>query len=530
MKTIGLKKLLYKNAPFFVFLMSFLVMLPAYNKFWAPYDEGFILEASYMANENMVPYRDFFILLYPPGQIYMIALLFKIFGTNLLIPRIYTIFMQSVLCAAVFYISGKIVKVRYAVIGTVILLSALASHGGSIPRPMWPGAALSIISIAFFINFIESRSKHYLILAGFFLGLTLLFRHDIALLTFLACLSGALMLNATLKDKIGYCCIYASLPLAAAGAVFLWLHHIGALYEAYRSLILFPRVFCAGEAAIPFPGFCFDVSMMMHKACNFIQRNQFYIPMIVNAVSAVFIFSEILSKKKLEKRGISLLILLFLGVFYIQQMIVRADAPHLAAAFPPCAILFSALFGYDMKYRNLFLKFAKTASIFFISCLMALYFYANSEFLFREIYRKAFIKKTIRPVQFKEGIVYVPDDERDNVISLINYIKDNTNADEKIYIGSLNHSVPQYGWCDLIYFLTGRMPAVKYYEMHPGLQNSESIQREMIMSLKRDCTRVLLLREFKSDTVPLGVLDIYIRKDYTLDKIIGSYHIYVSKK
>ena len=103
----GIKGFLGRNAVFFAFLVSFLVMFPTFNQFWAPEDEGIILGASYMVEKGMIPYRDFYILMYPPGQIYTIAGLFKIFGMKLAVPRIYTIFVQSIICACVFIYRKK---------------------------------------------------------------------------------------------------------------------------------------------------------------------------------------------------------------------------------------------------------------------------------------------------------------------------------------------------------------------------------------------------------------------------------------
>ena len=80
----------------------------------------------------------------------------------------------------------------------------------------------------------------------------------------------------------------------------------------------------------------------------------------------------------------------------------------------------------------------------------------------------------------------------------------------------------------MIYFLTGRLPAVKYHVMVPGLQSRDDIQEEMILSLKRHNVRVIILRDF-GETDIYGPLDKYIRREYRVDKIIDGQHIYVKK-
>lgn len=270
-----------------------------------------------------------------------------------------------------------------------------------------------------------------------------------------------------------------------------------------------------------------DFGMIFHRGCLYIKDNQFYIPVVICAATTLLISIELILKKKVDKKIASIIILLLLAAFYLQQVIVRADPGHLAAAFAPSAILFGLLFTYDMG-KSKFLKAVKTAGIFYVSLLMALFIYKNLELYYKNFIAKTFIKKTIKEVKFKHGSAYLPDDGRADFIALVKYIEDNTVAGEKIYIGNLKHMVPQYGWNELVYFLTERLPAVKYYEMHPGLQDDEAVQREMVRSLEENGTRVLLLRDF-GDTQKLGPLDKYIKASYRADKIIGSCHIYVKK-
>ena len=252
-------------------------------------------------------------------------------------------------------------------------------------------------------------------------------------------------------------------------------------------------------------------------------------PIIIYAITAFLIFAELISKKKLNRRIIMLIVLLLLGVSYLQQVMVRADEGHLAVASPPFIILFGILLSYNPGNKRAFLKGFKIFAVLLTSFLMVLFVFKNTENVFKHIYKRAYIRKTIEPVAFKQGTAYIPDDVRDEFISLVEYIENNTEKTEKIYIGNLNHSVPQFGWYELIYFLTERLPAVKYYEIHPGLQDKENIQEEMILSLRKNNTKILFLRDFKSDRAPLGPLDRYIREEYKLGKIIDSYHIYVKK-
>ena len=521
-----------KEAKFWVilaFLAAFLVMLPSWNKYWAPYDEGNYLISARMVQEGMVPYRDFFLVMYPPAYAYTLAGLFSLFGAKLIVGRLYTVFLLSVISASVFYITRKVAPLKYALVAFVLSLGILAAWGEPpIPRPIWPGVAFSMLAVAFIMNFIEREKTGYLFLSSFFVALTTIFRHDIGFFTFLAISIGLLVFGMYgKKHMLKLWVIYSLLPLFFTGILFLWLYRVNALPDAVNAMFTVPATF-SKWANIPFPKFCFNPGMIFHKGCFFIRQNKFYIPMLTCAVSGILFFTGIVSKKKVDKRTVSLTILVLLGVFYLQQLVFRVDGNHLAVSFPPVAILFGVLFTHKDSLQWKPFRICKVAMIAAVSLLMVLFFYRSTEKYIKDIYVKPFIKKSIEPVSFKQGTIYLPDDEKDTFVALVDFVEKNTKPGERIYLGHLKHNVPQMGWFDLVYFLADRIPAVKYHVMIPGFQSQADIQEEMAESLKRHDVRIVLLRDF-GETDTLGPLDKYIRKEYKLEKIIGTYHIYAKK-
>ena len=528
------KDFFLKHSVFVLFTAAFLLMLLSYNKYWAPYDEGNYLTAPSLILKGMTPYRDFFYVMYTPGHAYFMAALLKTFGMNLLVGRIYNILLLSGICATAFYITKKIVKTRYAFIAFAVLLVTMCAFGEPpIPRAIWPGVFLSMLSIAFMINFVYRENLSYLIISSFLVGLAAMFRHDIGFLTFVASSIGILLYSihtanrksfaSTIKRITGFLSLYAMLPLIFLIALGVWLYKVGAFSDAVNAMFILPSKFHKW-AGIPFPGFCFDFSMIFHRGCLFIKKNQFYIPIIISGISVILFGGEILSKKKLDKRIISLSILIFLSIGYLQQLIFRVDDNHLAASFPPVAILFGVMFSYKLKTRVL--NILKIIFISFSILLVTLFIFKGTEKYIKDVFVKPFIKKSIKPVKFERGSIYIPDDVRDNFVKLVEYVNNNTEQGDTIYIGNLNHNIPQMGWFDLIYFLTDRTPAVKYFILLPGLQSRSDIQEEMILSLEKNNAKLILLRDY-GNTENLGPLDNYIRKNYKLDTIKKPYHIYV---
>lgn len=529
-----------KYSVLFLLGISFLVMLPTCNKMWAPYDEGNYLNTAFMVLNGLIPYRDFLLAMYPPGQAYTLAMLLKIFGLNIFVGRIYNIILLSAICALVYSITKKVTSQKYALLAFTVCLSVLSSLGEPpIPRPIWPGVMFSLVATLYLLDFIEKEKIRYLILSGFFLAVTAFYRHDIAFLTSVSGLMGIFSYLAygfqnktgarafVIKNAVKLLFIYLIFKLIFICVFIAWLYKVKALNDAFNAVFVLPATFHKW-ARIPFPPFCFDFGMIFHRGCLFIKNNKYYIPILLALGSAILFFAELSSKRKLDKRLVSLIVIIVLGIAYLQQLVFRTDDNHLAVAFPPSAILFGALFTYAHNHRRKFFGILKKIFIFYISLLVILLVYHSMERYIKEIYTKPFIKMETEPVTFKQGTIYIPDDVRDTFVTLAKYIEENTAPGERIYIGSLKHNVPQMGWFELLYFLTERLPGVKYYVMIPGFQTIPDIQEEMVESLKRNKVRVVLLRDY-GETDILGPLDRYIRKVYKLDKIIDSYYIYVKK-
>jgi hypothetical protein len=71
------------------------------------YDEGIVLVGADRVLQGHVLYRDFWSM-YPPGQFYTLAFLFKLFGTSVLVERIYDLAVRSLLTLCGFLVTRKL--------------------------------------------------------------------------------------------------------------------------------------------------------------------------------------------------------------------------------------------------------------------------------------------------------------------------------------------------------------------------------------------------------------------------------------
>ena len=143
-----------------LFIVSVFIIFSAYNKYWAPYDEGIVTVAAERVLHNEVPYRDFFIVMYPPGQIFALAFLYKIFGISLEIGRIYTVFVQVFIALLSFLMCKMLTgKRNISILVWFIVLTCLAPRLGSIPAPIWPGMAFALFSVYLFMKYIQLEKR-----------------------------------------------------------------------------------------------------------------------------------------------------------------------------------------------------------------------------------------------------------------------------------------------------------------------------------------------------------------------------------
>ena len=75
------------------------------------YDEGFAVFDSARILNGDLPYRDFWAV-YPPGQIYAIAAVYKLFGTSLLTSRVYHTFVWFAVVIG-FYLVARKISLKY---------------------------------------------------------------------------------------------------------------------------------------------------------------------------------------------------------------------------------------------------------------------------------------------------------------------------------------------------------------------------------------------------------------------------------
>ena len=136
-------------------------------------DEGYIIYGAKRILNGQILYKDFF-QFYPPGDFYLLALIFKLFGYGFTVARETTIVIQSLITTLLFYLGYKAIKSWHA-----ILLPFFVVRVGFLNfmqySHYWSSMLFLFIALAFFLYYLEQNKNTFLYLTGFFIGITGLF-------------------------------------------------------------------------------------------------------------------------------------------------------------------------------------------------------------------------------------------------------------------------------------------------------------------------------------------------------------------
>lgn len=504
------------------------------------YDEGVTLYGASRILEGAIPYRDFWTL-YAPGQYYVLAGLFKLFGTSIITERIWDVLARVLIAFLVFLISRKLLTTKLAIIPWCISIIWI----GYLHFPayaMYPALVFSLLAILLLLEYFARPQKPRLLMAcGAAIGFATLFRHDIGAYTFLTCgpivvaFSFANLYKEKLNQKIKLVIIKVFLPLC--GGVIsvlclptLYLVTTVPLDILFNDLIVFPLTVFHKVRSVPYPPIWPDPTKYYYSSFgNYIISTSipFYFP--------AFVYLGVFSTLILQFRGIlefdkikvwSVISITVLGLLFYLQGISRADVVH---AFPTTTIA-TILLVY-MIHQAL-KRFRKSLVIFF-TCIILMFPFAT--FIFFPVSNWLINVDYLSDLDLfncPERVGCIPIDKDEEAAA--NYVRSHTAKDEKIYVGLPRHDLVFINDA-FFYFLANRDSATRYHELHPGVVTTLPVQLEMTNDLKlQKVNYIVLFSQFVNNREPneggessnITVLDDYIRQNYQMVQQFGFYSVW----
>ncbi len=500
-----------------LFLLSFVYLLIGYrfsiNEGY--FDEGLSVYGATRLLNGDVPYKDFWSL-YAPGEFYLLAGIFRLFGTSIAVERIATVIIEALLALFIYLLAKKFIPVKPAL---AVWLLALSWLRVDMPYscPMTTALLFCIAACLAITNFISKQKLSWLVVSGILTGITALFRQDIGFyLAIAASLTIFISMSSRIKEGIGATVIYYLGIVIIIGPMILFFLSKSAFSDLISSTIAFPIKVYPRFRYLPFPSFGTNAII-------------FYLPILIFFITIVYIAFQKKNNTAGREKRLFALFCLFLGIGFLNYSSVRSDIRHLLPTMIPAIILFGLLVStatdrLRAKHKGRFMLIVNLTALI----LLAIAVGPKAKLLLLHIKQPGPELDLDRARGCYDQTEFTQAQR-----AAIKYISERTGPDERIFVGNLRHD--RIVTNDIMfYFLSERDSATMYHELHPGLATTREIQEKIIDDIKRHDTRYVVLWAEDEKTVeqnesnkPSGVsaLDNFIQENFKAVRGFDSYMI-----
>lgn len=448
-KVDNLNPLFLTGALFMIFL---LLPLVTYNRSTAAGDMAEYINNPLRVINGDLPYRDFW-LLFPPGEVFLPAFIYKIFGLNINILLISSLIITA--CVAIFsFILGRsIFKDNFFSVISAILVffNGITYHNlGYAYIHMY--FLLLLISAFFFIRYLRNSSVIELFLTGIFVGLAFLFRfYEVGaaflafyLVIFIYSKIDGKPLSHAIKSSAFFCGgVLLVVSVASLALIEIWQPMVkeivmeSVLHGTSMNLTYFnDSIRYLGHIFVDLKGAwktgsIFQIAKFIYHLAKFINVTLSHLlPFLLVSISIWYLIG-----KKLKKSD-KVLVLSFLlwGMFTFPKALGRSSMSHLAHSITPLFFLLIFFLQKSIKKfeeNKIFLEKFITYGLVVITTLLLiplpLYFVRTGYALVKP--------EPHYEVSTKYGTLLFEDgSEAEDVNKVINFINKNTEEGDYIFV------------------------------------------------------------------------------------------------
>jgi hypothetical protein len=335
-----------------VLLVAFLIPLRGLLRIQGPpMEEGFMLVFPERVLRGAIPNKDF-LHLYGPGSLWVLAGVFKVFGTSLTVERLFGLLQQMAIVFGVFALARRWGRAVGLGCGLLALLFIVPT---SLTALAWVGAVglglLALVAGAASRDAAAKRGERLAFLAGVLAGLALLYRIDLVLALGLSLLVLGWGAPSVLRRRFGLGLTLGLVPyvahLATAGPD-----------TVIRGMIIDPLFKLRGGRSLPIPPSWNHLDGILERYGSLVQVHWPFPTVHTPAQLTIWFVFLLASVAALAATGIWALrrdrsslrprVLLAVAAFsvgIVPQTLQRADSAHLAwvscvsMAFVPVAAL-----------------------------------------------------------------------------------------------------------------------------------------------------------------------------------------------
>ena len=432
-----------------------------------PHDEGLVLAGAARVAHGQLPYRDFWTN-YPPGQMLVLAGLDKVFGASLLHWRIVRVAIDAVVALEAYFLARREASQPVALLAWLAVAGAMAFPLSAAPNA--PALALALGAVL-----AAPRRPGW---AGVLAGLAVLFRIEIGL---------AAVLGVALAAPSGRRAVSAATGLAVGVVV---LAPFVAIAPADMLDDTFGFLGKQHLQRLPFP-LDFDGPVRPSKLI------ELYLPLILVVSSAAWALAALvrartggrdaarpdparldpprLDPPRLDPARLALVPLAVVGLAYL---LGRTDEFHL---IPLAATLPVLLAGVATDEPRTPLR------LLLLSMLLLICAHGLDRQAGQALHPPALADV---PGPAGDGVQTSPADAR-ALAGLLADVRALTAPGEPIFVANPRHDLVRVG-DPLLYVILDRSNPTRYDVMQPGVVTTAAVQREIVRSLERSRTRVVV--------------------------------------
>jgi Dolichyl-phosphate-mannose-protein mannosyltransferase len=502
-----------------------------------PYDEGHHVYNASRVMLGDVPYRDFWTI-YAPGQFYVLAAIFQLLGTNLIVARLYDTLTRFLIAVCV-YLLGVRIGARWLAVASCLTSTLLLATGiFDYAYPVFPAVLLGFLSILTLITYASTDRRRWLVLSGALIGIGSWFRHDIGLYATIAvCLTLVLLgfhrairrqdpnrrFRATAKDVLLVIGAQLSMVIPLYGFVAIQ----GDFHALWNQLIVFPTTELEGVRRLPYPSLI-PSALARLGSVSFDEAYQqilpwlrFYLPLLAYGMALLWLAWFILRRDDaFEPKQVGTAAITFFGSLLFTHALGRFDYIHVIPTSIAASLVVAALL--DQGARNL-PRLGRAVVGIMLAAVAILYFWSPVDMLvsIADNYRPLDCYSQLR----RAGCVAINPEEA----SAVEFIQRNSQEGESIFVGNQRHDRILLNDI-LFYFLADRPSPGPFAELDPGVATTLPVQKEIVSDIVSRNVRWVVLVEMPVGTEPdpggATYLDEFIRSMYVKVSDLGRYSVW----
>ena len=529
-----------------LFLLALLIQIISFKRSCGPYDEFLTLYGSDRILHGGVPYRDFWTM-YGPAQFYVVALFFKLFGVSALTGRIYDALIRAGIACAAFFLARLLTTTRWALVAYAAVIVWLAGiYYPSYNFPVYPAMLASLISCIFFARYLEQTSRtRPLFLAGLFVSIATIFRHDSGFYIFLAELlvffwvayqnrrsATPGLVNTFVRQLL----LYVAGVVLIAAPVYLAILFKAGFQNVFYDLFYVPARIYPKVRSLPF--LTADTMRDLHHPFSWDGRIALeslivFLPVFTILITALALATSRRSRifpTRWQRQAFFLLFLL--ATFFFLKGLIRVGPLQMLQSLIVCLTVLAILFGHLRQLSRPVTIVLYTTVAYLALCTTPVLSHMLS-------FTRLNLRTATHPrandsiynlchpqvaLERARCLFVEPDD-----LAAIQAIEQRSTPDQLIYVGNGRHD--RIFWNDVrLYFLSGRGSVTRWYDLHPGVQTTLPIQNQIVDSMRQEHPPVVVIDTAWDDTIepnqsqyPSGVtvLDDYIRTHYAPQATYG---------